>query len=67
LLESLQQRGTTILATTHDLSCVAEWFDRVLALNHRVIAYGRPAQVLTQETLSATFGSHVLFGAGAPA
>ena len=60
LLEDLQRRGTTILATTHDLSCVAEWFDRVLCLNHRVIAYGPPNEVLTRETLSETFGSHVL-------
>jgi manganese/iron transport system ATP-binding protein len=66
LLEDLQQRGTTIIATTHDLSCVAEWFDRVLCLNHRVVAYGTPAEVLNRETLSATFGSHVLFGAAAP-
>ena len=29
LLEGLKQKGTTIIATTHDLSCVAEWFDRV--------------------------------------
>jgi ABC-type Mn2+/Zn2+ transport system ATPase subunit len=65
LLEDLQARGTTILATTHDLSCVAEWFDRVLCLNHRVVAYGPPAQVLTRQTLSATFGSHVLFGTAA--
>ncbi len=60
LLEELQQQGTTIVATTHDLSCVAEWFDRVLCLNHRVIAYGPPSTVLTRETLFATFGSHVL-------
>jgi manganese/iron transport system ATP-binding protein len=60
LLEDLQRHGTTILATTHDLSCVAEWFDRVLCLNHRVIAYGPPNDVLTRETLNETFGSHVL-------
>jgi ABC-type Mn2+/Zn2+ transport system ATPase subunit len=60
LLERLKQAGTTIIATTHDLSCVAEWFDRVLALNHQVMAYGKPNEVLTNETLSATFGSHVL-------
>jgi ABC-type Mn2+/Zn2+ transport system ATPase subunit len=60
LLEHLKDAGTTIVATTHDLSCVAEWFDRVLALNHRVVAYGKPHEVLTNETLSATFGSHVL-------
>lgn len=66
LLEDLQQQGTTIVATTHDLSCVAEWFDRVLCLNHRVIAYGAPEAVLNKDTLSATYGSHVLFAAGTP-
>jgi manganese/iron transport system ATP-binding protein len=60
LLEERQKRGMTIVATTHDLSCVATWFDRVLCLNHRIIAYGPPAEVLTDATLSATFGSHVL-------
>jgi len=60
LLEERQKAGMTIVATTHDLSCVATWFDKVLCLNHRVIAYGPPDQVLTEETLSATFGSHVL-------
>jgi len=60
LLEARQRRGMTIIASTHDLSCVATWFDRVLCLNHRVIAYGRPDQVLNDATLSATYGSHVL-------
>jgi ABC-type Mn2+/Zn2+ transport system ATPase subunit len=65
LLERLQHGGTTIMVTTHDLSCVAEWFDRVLALNHKVVAYGPPATVLNHATLSATFGSHVLIGSRA--
>lgn len=60
LLEERQRRGMTIIATTHDLSCVTTWFDKVLCLNHRVIAYGPPAEVLNDATLSATFGSHVL-------
>jgi len=60
LLEERQRRGMTIIATTHDLSCVATWFDKVLYLNHRVIAYGTPEETLNDETLSATFGSHVL-------
>ncbi len=62
LLEKLQKTGATIIVTTHDLSCVAEWFDRVLCLNHRVIAFGAPSEVLNAQTLSATFGSHMLFG-----
>jgi len=60
LLEERNRAGMTIVATTHDLSCVASWFDNVLCLNHRVIAYGPPETVLTRETLSATFGSHPL-------
>ena len=60
LLEARNHAGITIVATTHDLSCVASWFDNVLCLNHRVIAYGPPDAVLTRETLSATFGSHPL-------
>jgi len=66
LLEERNHAGMTIVATTHDLSCVATWFGKVLCLNHRVIAYGPPADVLTKETLSATFGSHpLLIGQGA--
>jgi len=60
LLEDRQRRGMTIVASTHDLSCVATWFDKVLCLNHRVIAFGTPAEVLNDETLSQTYGSHVL-------
>jgi ABC-type Mn2+/Zn2+ transport system ATPase subunit len=60
LLEERNRSGMTVVATTHDLSCVATWFHKVLCLNHRVIAYGPPASVLNAETLSATFGSHVL-------
>lgn len=60
LLEEHNRAGMTIVATTHDLSCVATWFAKVLCLNHRVIAYGPPSEVLTSETLAATFGSHPL-------
>ena len=60
ILEERNRRGMTIVATTHDLSCVATWFSEVLCLNHRVIAFGKPDEVLTEATLSATFGSHVL-------
>ena len=60
LLEQRNHAGMTIVATTHDLSCVATWFGKVLCLNHRVIAYGPPSDVLNKETLSATFGSHPL-------
>jgi ABC-type Mn2+/Zn2+ transport system ATPase subunit len=67
LLEHLKDAGTTIVVTTHDLSCVAEWFDRVLALNHRVVAFGKPSEILTSATLSTTFGSHIIVNPVPPA
>lgn len=60
LLEALSEEGVTVLATSHDLSCVASRFERVVCLNKRVVAYGHPDEVLTAEVLSETYDSHLL-------
>lgn len=60
LLETLCAEGVTVLVTSHDLSCVASRFERVLCLNQRLVAYGSPEQVLNPEILSETYESHLL-------
>lgn len=60
LLERLCHAGKTALVATHDLSCVAQRFDRVLLLNREVIAYGPPETVFTETLLHRTFQSHLL-------
>src|SRR5262245_50101420 len=60
LLAQLKAEGVTLLVSTHDLNLAAARFDRVLLLNHRLIAYGTPAQVFTTENLLRAFGSHAL-------
>ncbi|MEW6638230.1 MAG: metal ABC transporter ATP-binding protein [Actinomycetota bacterium] len=60
LLRRLQAGGKTIIITTHDLSCVAERFDLALLLNRRVVAYGSPEEVFTQELLNETYQSHLM-------
>ncbi len=60
LLEQLCRQGKTALVATHDLSCVAQRFDRVLLLNREVIAYGPPQEVFTESLLHRTFQSHLL-------
>jgi anchored repeat-type ABC transporter ATP-binding subunit len=60
LLVELQGRQVTTIVSTHDLAMAAERFESVLMINHSLIAYGTPSQVFTPQTVSQTFGSHVL-------
>ncbi len=61
LLNELQLQGVTLMVSTHDLNLAASCFERVLLLNHRVIAYGAPSQVFTNENLLRAFGAQAMF------
>jgi len=60
LFEGLRHKGKTLIVATHDLSCVAADFDHAILLNRRVVAFGRPKEVFTEELLNATFERHLL-------
>lgn len=60
VLEALRNDGKTVVVATHDLNCVVERFDRVLCINRRLIAYGPPREVFREDTLSRTYGSHLM-------
>jgi len=60
LLDTLRARGLTILLTTHDLNAVAAHLPWLICFNRSIIAEGRPEDVLTPETLRATYGSEML-------
>ena len=60
LLEHLQQQKVTAIVSTHDLNLAASRFDLVLLLNHKLIAYGAPSQVLAKENLVQAFGNSLL-------
>ncbi|MBI2954612.1 MAG: metal ABC transporter ATP-binding protein [Chloroflexi bacterium] len=60
LLEALCEQGVAVLATSHDLSCVAGRFQRAVCLNRRIVAYGAPEDVFTTDILSETYESHFL-------
>lgn len=59
ILDDVRTHGVTVLFATHDLELAAQKFDRILLLNHRCVAYGAPAEVLTQPHLSAAYGGHM--------
>jgi ABC-type Mn2+/Zn2+ transport system ATPase subunit len=60
LLDDLRAGDVTAMISTHDLSLAAAKFDRVLLLNHRLVAFGAPQDVLTQPNLSKAFGAQLL-------
>lgn len=50
-------RGTTVIATIHDLNLAAIYCDRLAALvNGKLIALGSPSEVLTESRLVEVFG-----------
>ena len=58
-LESLQEKGITMLIATHDLALANTRFDRVLALNCQLIADGEPKDVFTPDILRRVYGNRV--------
>lgn len=59
LLDDLQAEDVTAMIATHDLGIAMEKFDVMLLLNHRLIAFGPPAEVMRQENVLKAFGSHL--------
>ncbi len=60
LFDGLRREGRTIVYATHDLAQAAKCSDRVLLINRRVIANGRPPEVMTAANLRATFGGQAV-------
>jgi ABC-type Mn2+/Zn2+ transport system ATPase subunit len=59
LFAELRAEGRTLLVATHDVRQAGEW-DRVLCLNGRQVDYGRPAAVLSPETLRETYAGELI-------
>ncbi|PLR68476.1 MULTISPECIES: metal ABC transporter ATP-binding protein [Bacillaceae] len=61
LLNELKARGKTVLVVHHDLQTVEEYFDWVLLLNLRKIAFGPTSEVFTMDNLQKTYGGRLTF------
>lgn len=60
ILEAESRRGRTVVATTHDLACAAQRFQRVAAINRTLIAVGPSSLILDPDLLARTYGGHLL-------
>jgi len=59
LLDTLRTQNVTVMVATHDLDQAARHFDRILLLNHRMVAFGHPADVLQTENLLSAYGGRL--------
>ena len=64
-LRQLRKAGKTILIVHHDLSKVVTYFDQVLLLNKKVVAFGSTESTFTKENMQQTYGSQLFMNGGA--
>jgi ABC-type Mn2+/Zn2+ transport system ATPase subunit len=60
LLDDLRNTQVTVLISTHDLNLAATRFDFMLLLNHRLIVFGKPDEVMKKENLAKAFGPQLM-------
>jgi manganese/iron transport system ATP-binding protein len=59
LLDRLKRENVTVMVATHDLDQAARYFDRIMLLNHRMIAFGNPGEVLHTDNLLQAYGGRL--------
>lgn len=59
LLDILRNQNVTVMVATHDLDQAARHFDRIMLLNHRMIAFDLPQKVLHTDYLLQAYGGRL--------
>ena len=60
LLDGLRKGGMTIVIVSHDIGVVASYVDAVACLNRRLVAHGRPGEVLTSDAMEQMYGCEAM-------
>ncbi|MCY9207442.1 manganese ABC transporter ATP-binding protein MntB [Bacillus subtilis] len=61
LLAELKEKGKTVLVVHHDLQTAEDYFDWILLLHLRKIAFGPAENIFTIENLQKTYGGRLTF------
>jgi manganese/zinc/iron transport system ATP- binding protein len=59
LLRDLKEQGKTILVVHHDLTTAKEYFDHLMLLNMRLVAFGQTEDIFTVDLLQKTYGGRL--------
>ena len=55
VMKDLARNGKTVLVVHHDLNTVDDYFDKVILLNQRLIAYGPTSSTFTKDQIARTY------------
>lgn len=64
LLDTLRNQSVTVMVATHDLDQASQHFDRIMLLNHRMIAFDLPQNVMHTEYLLQAYGGRLKLDSG---
>src|SRR5687767_7279272 len=59
ILQELREAGKTVLVVNHDLQTAREYFDMLILINMRLVAFGPTEEVYTTELLQKTYGGRL--------
>ncbi|RPI18286.1 MAG: metal ABC transporter ATP-binding protein [Ignavibacteriae bacterium] len=59
LMKELKEENKTILVVHHDLGKVKEYFDKLILINQRLVAFGDAEDVFTSEIIHKTYGGRL--------
>lgn len=59
LMDRLKREKVTVLVATHDLDQAATHFDRIMLLNHKIVAFGKPGDVMHTDNLLKAYGGRL--------
>ncbi len=54
-----REEGISVLLVVHDINEIADYIDKVILINRRMIAWGKQSEVLTPENLKEAYGAEV--------
>jgi zinc transport system ATP-binding protein len=61
LLHRLNQGGMAIMVVSHDIGVVARYADSIACVNMRLVAHGRPDEVLSGSVLACMYGPEAAY------
>jgi zinc transport system ATP-binding protein len=61
LLRVFHAEGITMMVVSHDVGVVASYVEGVVCINRRLVAHGRPAEVLGSDELAKMYGCDAMF------